>query len=82
MNFINISHLNTDDILWNLMLNHKSCYLNNMQKHELYVKRTIIQSDTMYYIKKYISKMNADDRSAFINRILYIDSCIENKLYY
>lgn len=70
INFINISYLNTDDILWNLMLNYEK-NLGNKQLHDIFTKRITHHTDTKYYIKKYISKMKTDDRYSFINGRLY-----------
>ena len=70
INFINISYLNTDDILWYLMLNYEM-NLDNKQLHDMFTKIIKYHTDIKYYIKKYISKMNTDDRYKFINRSLY-----------
>jgi len=70
INFINISYLNTDDILWNLMLNYEK-NLDNKQLHDIFTKRITHHTDKKYYIKKYISKMKTDDRYSFINGRLY-----------
>lgn len=74
INFIKTNYYNNNDILWHLILYNEN-KLDNKQINDLYIKWASVNdyNTILYYIKKYVIKMNKNDRYNFIKRYLYAE---------